>query len=404
MRVQRALALGVAATAFCVAVSAPGGAVRAGEQAATEEVDSCARPHARQLGITIGILPPGPLNAITDVAGVLVGHHTLRRGQHVRTGVTAILPHGGNLFQEKVPAAIVVGNGFGKLVGTSQVNELGVLETPIVLTNTLSVFTAASAVVDYTLSQKGNEEVRSVNPVVGETNDGYLNDIRARQVRGEHVLAAIDAARGGAVAEGAVGAGTGTRCFGFKGGIGTASRRLPEAAGGYTVGVLVQSNFNGVLTVAGAPVGKELGRYFLKDLVDANTPDGGSCMIVVATDAPLEARQLRRLATRALLGLGAIGSPMSHGSGDYVIAFSADQRVRVPHTGQPRERTQTVLRETALSPLFQAASEATEEAILNSLLRASTTTGFRGRTVEALPIDRVVEICKRHGAIGERSD
>ena len=378
--------------------------MQAPAQTAAKQTRSSARPRARQIGITVGILPTGPLNAITDVAGVLVGHHTLRRGEDVRTGVTAILPHGGNLFQEKVPGAIVVGNGFGKLVGTSQVGELGVLETPIVLTNTLSVFTAANAVVDYTLSQQGNEEVRSVNPVVGETNDGYLNDIRARQVRCEHVLAAICAAGGGAVDEGAVGAGTGTRCFGFKGGIGTASRRLPEAAGGYTVGVLVQSNFNGVLCVAGAPVGKELGSYYLKDLVDAETPDGGSCMIVVATDAPLEARQLRRLATRALLGLGAAGSPMSHSSGDYVIAFSTDERLRVPHTERRRERSQTVLREAALSPLFQAVREATEEAVLNSLLRATTTTGFRGRTVEAVPIDRVVEICRRHGVAGERSD
>jgi D-aminopeptidase len=362
------------------------------------------RPRARDLGITIGLFRPGPDNAVTDVSGVLVGHFTLRSGQDVRTGVTAVLPHGGNLFQEKVPAAIVVGNGFGKLVGSTQVEELGTLETPIVLTNTLSVFTAADAVVDYVLAQPGNEEVRSVNPVVGETNDGYLNDIRGRHVQGEHVLAAIRAARGGPIDEGSVGAGTGTRCLGFKGGIGTASRRMPEAAGGYTVGVLVQSNFGGLLTVAGAPVGKELGRYDLKDLVESPPADDGSCMIVVATDAPLDARGLKRLARRALLGLGAVGSAMAHGSGDYVIAFSTHEAVRVRHASGRRERDETVLDDQALSPLFQATREATEEAILNSLLRATSVTGFRGRTVEAIPIDRVVEICRRYGVTGGPPD
>jgi D-aminopeptidase len=355
------------------------------------------RPRARDLSITIGLFHPGPDNAVTDVSGVLVGHSTLRSGQDVRTGVTAVLPHGGNLFQEKVPAAIVVGNGFGKLVGSTQVEELGTLETPIVLTNTLSVFTAADAVVDYVLAQPGNEEVRSVNPVVGETNDGYLNDIRGRHVQGEHVLAAIRAARGGPVDEGSVGAGTGTRCLGFKGGIGTASRRLPQAAGGYTVGVLVQSNFGGLLTVDGAPVGKELGRYDLKDLVESPPADDGSCMIVVATDAPLDARRLKRLARRALLGLGAVGSAMAHGSGDYVIAFSTHEAVRVRRASGRRERDGIVLDDQALSPLFQATREATEEAILNSLLRATSVTGFRGRTVEAVPVDRLVEICRRYG-------
>ncbi len=357
------------------------------------------RPRARQIGITIGILPPGEHNAITDVPGVLVGHHTLVAGTDTRTGVTAILPHGGNVFQQKVPAAIVVGNGFGKLLGTTQVEELGLLETPVVLTNTLSAFAAADALVGYTLEQEGNQDVRSVNPVVGETNDGYLNDIRARRVRAEHVLAAIHAAKNGPVSEGSIGAGTGTRCFGFKGGIGTASRRLPKAAGGYNLGVLVQSNFGGVLSVGGAPVGKELGRYYLKDLADSPGQEGGSCMIVVATDAPLDARQLKRLARRALLGLAAVGSPMTHGSGDYVIAFSTHPGVRVPYAQRNPVETRPVLGDPALSPLFQATREATEEAILNSLFRATTVTGFRGRTVEAIPIDRVVEICRRHGVI-----
>ena len=360
------------------------------------------RPRAREIGITIGILPPGENNAVTDVPGVLVGHHTLTSGTDTRTGVTVILPHGGNIFQEKIPAAAVVGNGFGKLVGTTQVDELGLLETPVVLTNTLSVFTAADALVGYTLQREGNQDVRSVNPVVGETNDGYLNDIRARQIDAEHVLAAVRSARGGPVLEGSVGAGTGTRCFGFKGGIGTASRKLPGPAGGYHAGVLVQSNFNGLLTIGGAPVGRELGRYYLKDLVDESAAEGGSCMIVVATDAPLDARQLKRLARRALLGLAAVGSPMTHGSGDYVIAFSTHPGVRVSHSQRNPMETRTVLRDSALSPLFQATREATEEAIINSLLRATTVTGFRGRVVEAVPIDRVVEICRRYGVIQEQ--
>jgi D-aminopeptidase len=372
---------------------------RAAEPSKGEKVGSAARPRARDIGISIGILPPGKYNAITDVQGVLVGHKTLWSGEDVRTGVTAILPHAGNVFQHKVPAAVAVGNGFGKLIGSTQLDELGSLETPIVLTNTLSSFAAADALVQYSLSQPGNEQVRSVNPVVGETNDGYLNDIRASRVGADEVAAAIKAACGGAIEEGSVGAGVGTCCFGFKGGIGSASRKLPKAAGSYTVGALVQSNFGGVLCVAGAPVGKELGRYFLKDLVDRPRNDGGSCMIVVATDAPLDARQLKRLAKRALLGLAAAGSPMTHGSGDYVIAFSTAKSVRVPHTSGQRERTQTILRDAALSPLFQATREATEEAILNSLLRATTVTGFRGRKVKAIPIDRLIEICKRRGVI-----
>jgi len=378
--------------------------LQAAEPAGSQSDNPPARPRARELGIRIGILPPGPNNAITDVAGVLVGHRTVRSGQDVRTGVTAILPHDGNIFQQKVPAAVVVGNGFGKLVGTTQINELGNLETPVILTNTLSVFNAADALISYTLSQEGNQEVYSVNPVVGETNDAYLNDVRGRHVSRDHVLEAIAAARSGPVEEGSVGAGTGTRCFGFKGGIGTASRRLPKPTGGYTVGVLVQSNFGGVLTINGAPVGKELGRYYMKNLVEAEKAEGGSCMIVVATDAPLGARKLKRVARRALLGLGAIGSPMTHGSGDYVIAFSTDENLRVPYKSGRRMRTRNVLRDSALSPLFQATREATEEALLNSLLRATTVTGFRGRTTEAIPIDRVVEICRRCGVIGREDN
>jgi len=361
-----------------------------------------ARPRADELGIVIGVHPPGPNNAITDVAGVRVGHHTLLSGEDVRTGVTAVLPHGGNIFQDKVPAAIVVGNGFGKLVGSTQVDELGVLETPIVLTNTLSVFAAADAVIDYALAQKGNESVRSINPVVGETNDGYLNDIRARRIRSEHVISAIRSASSGSVKEGAVGAGAGTCCFGFKGGIGTASRRLAKAAGGYTIGALVQTNFGGALRVAGAPIGRELRHRSLKGPVEGKKAEDGSCMIVVATDAPLDARRLGRLARRALLGLATTGSSMAHGSGDYVIAFSTHPELRVPYLGRRRELGQTVLQERALSPLFEAAREATEEAILNSLLQATTTSGFRGRTVEAIPIDRLVEICRRHGVIRDR--
>ncbi len=357
------------------------------------------RPRARDIGLVIGVLPPGLLNAITDVNGVLVGHQTLVEGNDVRTGVTAIVPHDGNLFRQKVPAAIVVGNGFGKLVGSTQVNELGVLETPVVLTNTLSVFTAADALVGYTLDLEGNEDVRSVNPVVGETNDGFLNDIRRRRVTEQDVLKAIRSAKGGPMAEGCVGAGTGTRCLGWKGGIGTASRRLPESLGEYTVGVLVQTNFGGILTVSGAPAGKELGRYYLKEHVADKSSEVGSCMIALATDAPLDARQLTRVARRALLGLAAVGSPMTHGSGDYVIAFSTNRGVRVAH--QPADRTRTVqlLRDEALSPLFQATREAVEEAVINSMLKATTVTGHKGHTSEALPIDRLVEICKKYGAI-----
>jgi len=370
----------------------------AGDDKASKNGD---RPRACDLGIKIGVLPPGPLCAITDVPGVRVGHATLLEGEDVRTGVTAIVPHQGNLFQQKTPAAVVVGNGFGKLIGATQVEELGLLETPIVLTNTLSAFMAADALVTYTLSAPGNENVLSVNPVVGECNDGYLNNIRVRRVRRDDVLTAIAAARSGAVAEGAVGAGTGTQCLGFKGGIGTASRKLPKSLADYTVGVLVQTNFSGVLSIGGAPVGKELGRYYLKkELETADSPQHGSCMIVVATDAPLDARQLKRLARRALLGLGAVGSPMTHGSGDYVLAFSTDPRLRTAFQSDEPLQERTTLRDDAMSPLFQAVREATEEAVVNSLLKATTIKGYQGHTSEAIPADRVVEICKRHGVIG----
>lgn len=337
---------------------------------------------ARELGITPGVLPVGPRNAITDVRGVRVGQVTLKEGDSIRTGVTAILPHGGNLFLQKVPGAVFVGNAFGKLAGSTQVEELGTIETPIVLTNTLSVAEGIAGVVEYTLGQPGNERVVSVNAVVGETNDSRLNDIRGRHVTKQHVKDAIAAAKEGTVEEGAVGAGTGTVAFGFKGGIGTSSRVLPKALGGHTIGVLVQSNYGGILTVNGAPVGKELGAYYLKDQLEP--APGGSCMVVVATDAPLDARNLKRLAARALLGLGQTGSSMSNGSGEYVIAFST-----APSNAP-------LLSNDAMSPLFQAVKEAAEESVYNSMLMAATTAGVSGRTVEALPIPRLLEILRRY--------
>ena len=358
------------------------------------------RPRARDIGIAPGVLSPGPWNAITDVDGVRVGQVTLIEGESIRTGVTVVLAHAGNLFQEKVPAAIYVGNAFGKLVGSTQVEELGFIETPIVLTNTLSVWEAANAVVTYTLSLPGNEDVRSVNPVVGETNDGYLNDIRGRHVKEAHVLAAIRGAEDGPVEEGSVGAGTGTICFGFKGGIGTSSRRLPDSLGGYTVGVLVQSNFGGILQMDGLPVGEELGRFYLRDHVEGPTdgPDSpdGSIMMVIATDAPLGTHGLKRSARRAMLGLGRTGSPSTHGSGDFVIAFSTASALRSVYRSESLTEGAPVLRGDALSPLFEAVVEATEESIYNSLLKATTVTGQEGRTIEALPIDRLLEIGKKY--------
>ena len=352
-----------------------------------------AQTRPRAMGITIGVLPTGPLNAITDVAGVKVGQVTLVDGQDVRTGVTAILPHDGNIFQDKVPAAVFVGNGFGKLAVSTQVEELGTLETPIVLTNTLSVPTATDALIDWTLNQKGNENVRSVNPVVGETNDGYLNDIRGRHVKKEHVLHALQQAQTGAVAEGNVGAGTGTVAFGWKGGIGTSSRKLPTKLGGYTVGVLVQTNFGGVLQVNGVPVGEELGQYSFKETLDKSSD--GSCMMIVATDAPLNARNLRRLAQRALLGLARTGGIASNGSGDYVIAFSTANRVAYS-ASQPTSEV-TLLHNDFVSPLFLATIESTEEAIINSLFMAKTTTGTQGHKVEELPKEKLMELMKKYG-------
>ena len=358
-----------------------------------------AQKRARELGIAPGVLSPGALNAITDVAGVAVGHVTLSQGDSVRTGVTAIIPHPDNLFQQKVPAAVFVGNAFGKLAGSTQVEELGNLETPIVLTNTLSVADGIAGVVEYTLSQPGNEGVRSVNAVVGETNDGSLNDIRSRHVTKEHVIEAIRTAKGGPVPEGAVGAGTGTVCFGFKGGIGTSSRRLSQSAGGYTVGVLVQSNYGGVLQINGAPVQQELRKEAGGRSPD-HSPDG-SCMVVVATDAPLDVRNLRRLAARAILGLAMTGSYSSNGSGDFVVAFCTAAEARVPSETRSRILSPPTLTNDAVSPLFQAVKEATEEAVYNSLFMAKTTTGFGGRTIEALPLDKILEICRRYNAIRE---
>lgn len=385
------------------------------------------RPRARDIGLVVGVLPPGRLDAITDVEGVRVGQATLIRGEDVRTGVTAVLPHAGNLFREKVPAAVFVGNGFGKLTGSTQVAELGEIETPILLTNTLNVPRVADALVEWVLAQPGNEDVRSVNALVAETNDGQLNDIRGRHVGREEVFAALKTAKGGEVEEGSVGAGTGTVAFGFKGGIGTASRVVPRKFGGYTVGVLVQTNFGGVLTMNGAPVGRELGRYYLKedlepparsrregtgstrsksdsdsdsDLNLNSDRADGSVIVVIATDAPLDARNLRRLAARAMLGLARTGSPSTNGSGDYCIAFSTAQGLRVKH-GDTQLRRVELLPNDAMSPLFLACVEATEEAVYNSLLRATTVTGRGGTRVEALPVDKTVEILKKYNALAK---
>jgi len=348
------------------------------------------RPRMREFGIETGIIEPGQWNVITDVAGVRVGQVTLIEGEDIRTGVTAILPHAGNIYQEKVPAAVYVANGYGKLTGYTQVEELGTIETPIILTNTLTVPTAANALISYTLSLPGNERVGSVNAVVGETNDGWLNDIRGRHVKEEHVIEAIEKAQSGPVEEGCVGAGTGTICYGFKGGIGTASRKLPEARGGYTVGVLVQTNHGGVLQINGFPVGIRLGNYYMsRDLEDS--PEG-SCMIVVATDAPLDSRNLKRLAKRALLGIARTGGFYSSGSGDYAIAFSTAEGLRVPHRPSSPTMQIEILRNRNVSPLFLAAAEAAEEAILNSLFKARDMEGKDGSKVEALPLDKLKKI------------
>ena len=351
----------------------------------------------RDLGIKVGVLQPGKYNAITDVEGVKVGHFTLIKGDDVRTGVTAILPHSDNLFQEKVPAAIYIYNGFGKLTGYSQVEELGNIETPIILTNTLSVPTAADALIDYTLSFENAEYIWSVNPIVGETNDSRLNDIRGRHIKKEHVLEAIKSAVSGPVEEGVVGAGTGTICFGFKGGIGTASRVLPDELGGWTIGVLVQSNFGGVLQINGAPVGIDLKKYYFSEILE-NSPDG-SCMIVVMTDAPLCSRNLKRLAKRTMLGLAKTGGIASNGSGDYAIAVSTSKELRIPHITESKFRQINVLRNDEMSPLFMATIEATEEAILNSLFMAKSITGYNGYTVESLLKSKVLEILNKYNTI-----
>ncbi|UBM59813.1 P1 family peptidase [Marinilongibacter aquaticus] len=351
----------------------------------------------RDYGLEIGVLPIGQFNAITDVQGLKVGHVTKIAGDDMRTGVTAIIPHSGNIFQDKVAAAIYIGNGFGKLAGYTQVKELGNIETPILLTNTLNVPKVADALIDYTLAQEGNEKVRSLNPVVGETNDGGLNNIQQRYVEKEDVFAALKNAKTGPLEMGNVGAGTGTVCFGFKGGIGTASRKVPDSFGGYTVGVLVQTNFGGVLQIAGAPVGKELKKFKFRNEVKEPKEDG-SCMIVVATDAPLQARNLERLAKRALLGLGRTGGTASNGSGDYVIAFSTHEAVRMPYHMNSRTQTFTEVRNDDMSILFQAAIEATEEAILNSLFAAETLSG-NGITVKALPKTQTLEILRKYNLI-----
>jgi len=383
-----------------------------------------ARPRARDLGLQAGVFDPGPLNAITDVRGVRVGQVTVWEGTDVRTGVTAILPHGGNVFQEKVPAAVVVGNGFGKLLGVTQVQELGEMETPILLTCTLCVWKAADAMVAWLLEQDGMDGVRSINPVVGETNDGGLNDIRSRPIRPEHVREALISADDGPVEEGSVGAGTGTQAFGWKGGIGTSSRVLPESLGGYTLGVLVQTNYGGILTMGGAPVGRELGRYSFQRYVDSGGPagalpvgtvqasgdpaapddgrglpdqDGGSIMMVVATDAPISDRNLERLARRALMGLARTGSSGGNGSGDYVLAFSNAEEVRRSPSRAPREISD--LPNDEMAGLFQATIEATEEAIYNSLLKATDVTGWNGRTASALPVEEVVTVLRKYGVI-----
>ncbi|MEM8966463.1 MAG: P1 family peptidase [Bacteroidota bacterium] len=345
------------------------------------------------MGLEIGVVPTGPKNAITDVDGVKVGHTTLVKGDNIRTGVTAILPHSENLYQKKLPAAIYVGNGFGKLAGYTQVEELGTLETPIILTNTLNVSTAVQALITHTLQIPENAGVRSVNAVVGETNDGYLNDIRGRHVTEQDVLNAIEIAHQDSITQGNVGAGTGTICFGYKGGIGTSSRKLPEKFGGYTVGVLVQTNFGGDLLIKGVPVGVTLNPYWKEQFQQKSD---GSCMIVVATDAPLEARNLKRLAKRAIFGLARTGGIASNGSGDYVIAFSTARSSRIISSDSLTQTVQVVQNED-MTPLFWAVIEATEEAILNSMFLAETTQGQNGHAIEALPLDKVKQLMQKHG-------
>ena len=354
------------------------------------------KPRARDLGIAPGVLKPGKQNAITDVSGVRVGHVTLIEGSDIRTGVTAILPHAGNLFQDKVPAGFAVGNGFGKFAGSTQIVELGEIETPVILTNTLSVAEGIAAAVEWTLAMKDNENVRSVNAVVGETNDGILNNIRLRRVSKDDVRKAIISAKEGPVVEGNVGAGTGTQAFGWKGGIGTSSRVLPKQSGGYTVGVLVQTNYGGILSMSGVPVGKALGQYLLKDVESQYAADG-SIIAVIATDAPLSDRNLERLAKRGMNGIAITGSPMANGSGDYALAFSTAPSVR--RTTERRKFTAQIedYSNAVMTPLFQAAMEATEEAIYNAMLQASTMHGASGNVLHELPLDKLKPILLKHG-------
>lgn len=352
------------------------------------------RGRVRDFGINPGILTPGKFNAITDVNGVSVGHKTMIIGDSIRTGVTVIIPHQGNIFQQKVPAAVFVGNGFGKAIGFTQIEELGNIETPIALTNTLNAFLVANALVDYTLSIPENKKIRSVNPVVGETNDGWLNDIRGRHVKSSDVQEAIQKATTKKVEEGNVGAGTGTRALGFKGGIGTSSRVLPKKKGGYTVGVLVQTNFGGILTINGAPIGEDLNNFYMAN--DVPYVVDGSCMIVIATDAPLSARNLKRLAKRSFLAFGRVGSFSSNGSGDYSIAFSTNPKLRIPYHSKKREREIIDLPNDYMSPLFLAVVEATEEAIYNSLFMAKDIIGQKGRVMKAIPIKETLKLLKKH--------
>ncbi len=360
------------------------------------------RGRIRDFGINIGILTPGTNNAITDVAGVKVGHQTLTEGDHIRTGVTAIIPHEGNLFQEKVTAAVYVGNGFGKMMGISQIQELGNIETPILLTNTLNAPKVADGLIDYMLALPGNEKVRSVNAVVGETNDGGLNDIRGRHVSAKHVLKALETASSGPVQEGNVGAGTGTECLGYKGGIGTSSRKLPASKGGYTVGVLVQSNFGGILQINGAPVGREMHNFYMQQPKETHKVDG-SCMIIIATDAPLSARNLERLAKRSYIAFGNVGSFSSNGSGDYSIAFTTNPKNRVSHEMNNIVQETEEVGNDFMSPLFLAVWEATEEAILNSMFMAEDMKGINGRTVKAIPIKETLKILKKYQALNHDS-
>lgn len=360
------------------------------------QISAQERNRVRDLGIEPGILTPGKYNAITDVEGVSVGQKTLNIGDSIRTGVTVIMPHQDNLFQEKVPAAIFVGNGFGKSIGSTQIEELGNIESPIALTNTLNAFLVANALVDYTLSIPENAGIRSVNPIVGETNDGWLNDIRGRHVKADDVFEAINTASTKEVLEGNVGAGTGTNTLGFKGGIGTSSRVLPKSKGGYTVGVLVQTNFGGILRINGAPVGTELNNYYMAN--DVPYQVDGSCMIIIATDAPLSSRNLQRLARRSFLAFGTVGSFSSNGSGDYSIAFSTHKESRIPHTSKTIEKSNTEVLNDYMSPLFLATLEATEEAIYNSMFMAEDIVGQKGRQMKAIPINETLEILDKYKA------